>query len=173
MPTQPQNEVREQMLNHVADWIQTTFGWDDATLGNKAIVEERGRAKGPRPPLPFLTYNFTVFDFPNGMDETFTQGAGNGITGGRRATLSVVGYGEGADELITRLGIATQPESVPGPLTIINLTPVLDISTQDEDVIESRFTKDFSVLYRIKTTEPAFTVAAVTTVRYNNEDYTP
>lgn len=163
--------VRDQLSHFVVDWVQRVFTWDNETVGSKVMREERGRLKGPSPPLPYLTYDFLLVDMPNGMDETTFVEEGYGITGGRIATLTFAGYGEGAGELLTKLSYSTRPE-LTDPLTILNLGPMLDISGLDEDTIEARYTKDFTVLYRIRTPDEEVVVPETwaTTVRYNDED---
>jgi hypothetical protein len=149
--------------------LHAVFGWEDEEMGDWAIREERGSLKGPRPPLPFLTYEFMLVDMPNGMDEEVPLDDGYGITGGRMATLVMTGYGTGAEELLTRLALAARPP-LTDPLTIINLGPLLDISTLDETTIEPRYTKDFTVLYRLNFEEPLIPVVWANTIKVNDEE---
>lgn len=169
----PVFDVREQLLDQVVDWIQAVFGWSDEEIGQKAMMEERGPTKGPGPSLPFLTYNLTLTDLPNGMEELVQKDNGYAITGGRRAVLSMTGIGEGAEELLTRLGLAADPRIIPGTIAILNLSPVLDISEFDETYVEPRYVKDFTILYRITTTEAVIPITQATTVLLNGEEFTP
>ena len=169
----PQFDVREQILDQVVDWIQAVFGWSDEEVGEKAIMDERGLLKGPRPNLPFLTYNLTLTDMPNGMEEKFQGGGGYKISAGRRAVLSMMGIGEGSEDMLVRLGLSADPDIVPGTISILNLSPVLDVSEFEETVIEPRYAKDFTILYRITTTEAIIPIQGATRVLYNGEEFTP
>jgi hypothetical protein len=168
-------DAKEQLIGYVVDWLQTVFGWSDAEVGLKAIHQERGVAKGPRPPLPFLMYAFTFVDLPSGMEEdNIPRPNGFTVTGGRTATLSIVGYGEGSDELLARLGMLTR--LAPPAISVENLTAVLDISQFDETFIEARFARDFTVFYRLTIEDPAappIPAVGATKILFNGEEYTP
>jgi hypothetical protein len=167
-------DSKEQLVGFVVQWFQQVFGWSDLEVGNKAIHQERGFAKGPRPSLPFLTYAFMMFDMPNGMEESNLQRpTGYIVTGGRTASLSIVGYGEGSDEMLARLGMLT--ELAPPQISVENLSPIMDISEFEETVIEARFAKDFTVFYRVTIDESPAPIPKVwaNKVLYNGEEYIP
>lgn len=168
------SEAKEQLIGRIVDWFQFVFGWSDSEVGMKAMHEERGSAKGPRPPLPFLTYSFTILDLADGMEENVYRPTGYAVTGGRTATLSIVGYGEGTDDWLARLGMSTQ--AAPEAITLENLSPILDISEFDETNIEARFAKDFTVFYRLTLEDPDRPVLPkvwAEKILYNNEEIIP
>ena len=149
----PADELQEKLIGSIVDWVQTVFGYTDSEIGTKVYHAARGPQKGAREDLPILLYFFSMKDFPLGQSEFIPAQGGYKVTGGRMATLSFLGYGEGSHEMLTRLGFGAHPKFYPDDITIENLSPLMDLSELDENVIEARCSKDFTVTYRVTTDE--------------------
>jgi len=166
--------IHEDILQAVRSWLKTALTLTDA----KVIVAEDD---GPRPAMPYLTVKVLAHDIPEGWDEVIRTISGdnpvNAVRGQRSFTVSVQGFGAGAEEYLQDAVLSLQLDSTQDSLTDakISLFP-LGGATPDAAVrdtsFEPRFIREFEGHYQI-TSGTATGVPledVVTTVTLNEDE---
>ena len=138
----------EDIVQGIRTWLLAEG--DAAGLEDSQVIA--ARAKGPRPPLPYLAVRVNAADTPVGMDEDIRTVDDDGVPqfqarGVRTCVVSIQGYGTGADVWLIRatsrlrhpasravvdaLGLTIDPRG-----GLADLSQLLDTSFEDRWLLE-------------------------------------
>lgn len=158
----------EDLVQHIRTWARLELGMTEAEAADKIIPAERGALKGSRPPLPFLEIAVQQVGRPIGTDEERVKTTGKKRRGTREGSVRITGYGEETADWLEWL--TGTDHSLTTPLSIVQMSPVFDISQLFETNLEYRFVKDFYLAYALVPETPIATatvervIAPVTTI---------
>ncbi len=164
--------IAEDLLQDVRNWLK-----DELSLTDAQVIPADD--KGPRPPLPYLTVKVLAHDIPESWDEILrgVDGSDNptqAVRGQRSFTVSLQGFGEGADELLQDAVLSLQFDSVQETLATAGLSLFPLVGASNDTVVrdtsfEPRYIRELEGLYQItsdsRTGVPLETVS--TTLKFN------
>lgn len=122
---------------------------------NKVILADDD---GVRPALPYLTVRLPLHDVPVGEDQDLYDDEATPnwrAHGYRRGTLTVNGYGDGAEAWIVRAtqhlrAPAIRNQLIAAGLAITALGGLRNLSGLVDDATENRFGRDFEITYQLE-----------------------
>lgn len=163
--------VREDILQGIRTWLKASESLTDAQV---IAADALGAVK---PTAPFLTVKVLSADSRIGEDELIDALDGGGdlttkMRGERRATVSVQGFGAGAEDWLVnaglKLGQRASVEALIGVgLTVRKLGAVRDISQTLDTGIVRRFIAEFDVTYQLDSDAVSEVAAATVEATYN------
>lgn len=147
-------DIKEALIQATREWIRVVMGWTPQEAANLCIAAQRGGAKGPRRPVPFLVVDIVLLGRQIGKDEfeDGRDGDDNPVRrrkGERGAFIGIEGFGLETDSWIEY--VMMHPHLAPSPLSPVIQGEILDLSELADTNIEARYRREFFSPYRIYT----------------------
>ncbi len=146
--------VRDDIYTAVLAWLQAA----PLSLTDQQVVRARQPVDAPRPAKPYLTILLAVLDIAEGEDWDVAAISGSDptrqIAGTRTGTLSIQGYGDGAEEWLADVNLALRRRDVGDALTAAGVSldrasGITDLSVVLDTGFEGRYSVDYTVRYGV------------------------